>query len=115
MGQHSNWEIVFFTDARGASPVQEFIHKLPEPEKAKVIWVIDLLAEYGIHLSMPHSRPFGEDLWELRAGAGRIFYFTFEGRRFVLLHGYVKKTQRAPAREIDTARRRMHEYKEWRT
>jgi phage-related protein len=112
MGKRANWEILFYTDARGINPVQEFIKKLAKPEKAKVIWVIDLLAEYGIHLSMPHSRPIGQDLWELRADAGRIFYFTNTGRQFILLHGYIKKSQRASAKEIDTARRRMREFKE---
>ena len=112
MGKRSNWEIVFYTDTRGNNPVKEFIEKLGKADKAKVIWIIDLLAEYGIHLTMPHSRPLGQDLWELRADAGRIFYFTTSGRQFILLHGYIKKSQRTPARELDTARRRVREFKE---
>ena len=112
MGKRANWEIIFYTDARGISPVNEFIAKLSKTEKVKVIWVIDMLAEYGIHLSMPHARSIDHDLWELRADAGRIFYYSTAGRQFILLHGYNKKSQRTPAREIDTARRRMHDFKE---
>ena len=112
MGKRVNWEIIFYADARGIRPVEEFIRKLAGAEKAKVIWVIDLLEEYGIHLAMPHSRPIGQNLWELRADAGRIFYFTNTCRQFILLHGYIKKSQHTPAKEIDTARRRMREFKE---
>ncbi len=46
---------------------------------------------------------------ELRAGAGRVFYFACSGHKLVLLHGYVKKSRRAPKREIEMALRRMAE------
>jgi hypothetical protein len=49
---------------------------------------------------------------ELRASASRFFYFAFTGRRFVILHGYRKKSQKAPRREIEAALRRMDGYVE---
>jgi hypothetical protein len=67
-----------------------------------------LLASCGcMALGDPHARPISDKLWELRAGAGRIFYVALTGRRFTLLHAYIKKSRKAPEREIETARRRL--------
>ena len=63
---------------------------------------------------MPSARPIKGKLWELRArtsgGTYRVIYFAYVGRRFVLLHGFVKKTQRTPRREIRIAEQRMVDY-----
>lgn len=49
-------------------------------------------------------------LYELRPGSNRILFFFYDGERFVLLHGFRKKTQKTPRHEIDTARAQMDEY-----
>lgn len=103
----NGWIVAFYLDARGRNPVLEFINSLPEPDQARVLRVLKLLQEFGPLLGMPHARPIEGKLWELRAGASRVFYLAYTGRQFVLLHGYLKKTQEAPRREIETARRRM--------
>ncbi len=54
--------------------------------------------------------PDGERLWELRTGGVRLFYFTYIGRQFVILHGYRKQNRKAPEQEIAVARRRMQDY-----
>ena len=54
---------------------------------------------------MPHARPIA-GLWELRPGPNRFFYVAVRGRHFVILHGYRKRSQAAPQREIETAQRR---------
>lgn len=48
-------------------------------------------------------------LWELRPGGIRLFYFVYIEERFVILHGFRKKGQRTPEREINIALRRMNE------
>jgi len=62
---------------------------------------------------MPHTKPMGRGLFELRLkaseGISRVFYCTVSGRRVVMLHQFIKKTQKTPAREIEIARRRMKE------
>lgn len=112
MAEYCAWTVDFYLDARGRNPVLEFIDSLPKREQAKVFRVLTLLQEYGPLLSMPHVRPIERGLWELRGGAGRIFYFAYTGRRFILLHGYLKKTQEAPRREIEAAQRRMADFME---
>ena len=64
---------------------------------------------------MPHTRAMGEGLFEIRAkaggGIGRAFYCTLVGKRIVVLHGFIKKTDKTPAREIKIARERLKELK----
>src|SRR5437868_9133523 len=65
--------------------------------------LIELLAEYGPSLRLPHSRAFGDGLFELRprgrSGVARAFYCFMVGRRIVILHAFIKKTQQTPDRE----------------
>jgi phage-related protein len=65
-------------------------------------------------LQMPHARPVAgqRGLWELRAGAIRLFYFAHTGQRFIVLHGFRKKSRKTPRREIVTAERRRSEFLE---
>ena len=104
------WRIEFHTDTRGRSPALEFIESLRAKEHAAMARVLALLREYGPQLSQPYTRQIEGKLWELRAGSGRLFYFLYIGKRFIILHGYRKKTQRAPRKEIDRAKRYMAEY-----
>lgn len=103
------WTIEFYIDARGRSPVYDFITSLSLSEQAAVYRDFDLLAEFGVRLGMPHARRV-DDLWELRSGPARVFYVSHTWRRFILLHGYYKKGQKAPRREIDTAKRRLADF-----
>lgn len=100
------WSVEFYLDDRGDSPVEEFLRGLQPKERAAMLRTIRLLRTYGIQLHMPYARPIEGPIWELRAGAGRLFYFIFHGRRCILLHAYRKKQQRTPTEEIETARRR---------
>lgn len=75
--------------------------------------LIELLAEYGPSLRLPHSRAFGDGLFELRprgrSGIGRALYCFMVGRRVVVLHAFIKKTQQTPDRELNLARKRLKE------
>lgn len=87
----------------------QFLDALPIGERAVAGRVLRLLADAGVGLGMPHVRPV-EELWELRAGPNRLFYIAHTGRRFIILHGYRKKSRRAPRQEIETARRRLRDF-----
>ena len=73
--------------------------------------IVELLMEHGPNLRLPHSRAFGEGLFELRpkgkAGIGRAFYCFLSGRGALVLHAFVKKSQQSPDRELKLARKRM--------
>ena len=70
---------------------------------------------FGPDLGMPHTRAMGQGLFELRLkaaeGIARVLYCTVVDRQIVMLHQFVKKTEKTPARELETARRRMKELK----
>jgi phage-related protein len=78
--------------------------------------LVELLAEYGPSLRLPHSRALGDGLFELRprgrSGIGRAFYCFMAGRRIVVLHAFIKKTQQTPERELKLARKRLKELKD---
>ncbi len=105
------WRVEFYVDARNRAPALEFIKSMSKQEQAELLRVLELLAEFGVKIGMPHARPI-EGMWELRAGAGRLFYVAHTGRRFIVLHGYRKRSQAAPRREIETALRRWADFLE---
>jgi phage-related protein len=110
------WEIEFYKDKNGREPLSVFLNDLPIKTRAKVVKLIDLLAEYGVLLKEPYTRQIRGKLRELRVkdnlGHVRVLYFTFIGRRFVLLHGFLKKTDKTPEREIELAEKRMKDFVE---
>lgn len=69
----------------------------------------------GANLEEPHTKAIGDGLFELRLmgveGIARVMYCTLSGRRIVMLHGFIKKTQKTPRAELETAIRRMEEIK----
>lgn len=75
----------------------------------------DRMEVYGPDLGMPHTRAMGDGLFELRLkaaeGIARVFYCTIVGRKILILHQFIKKTDKTPPRELETARRRMKEFK----
>lgn len=75
--------------------------------------IIELLVEHGPDLRLPYSRAFGDGLFELRprgrSGIGRAFYCFVVGKRIVVLHAFIKKSQSTPDRELKLARKRMKE------
>jgi phage-related protein len=105
----AEWQIHFYENRRGRSPVLEFINRLPAGDRAKINNTLRLLEEFGIQLGMPHARRIEGKLWELRPGGNRLLYFLFTGRTFVILHGFKKQTMRTPDREIEIAKRRILE------
>jgi phage-related protein len=75
--------------------------------------LLELLTDHGPNLRLPHSRALGGGLFELRprgkVGIGRAFYCFLIGRRVVIVHAFVKKTQQTPDRELKLARKRVKE------
>ncbi len=109
-----NWSVEYFKNHKGKEPVADFIDSLPIGTQTKILRLIDLLGEYGVLLKEPYTKRIRDKIREIRItdnrGAVRILYFTFTGRRFVLLHGFVKKTDKTPEKETDIAERRMSDF-----
>ena len=111
-----SWEVEFYKDDIGKEPVSDFLDSLPSGTRAKVVRLIELLAEQGVLLKEPYTRHIRGKIRELRIkdnlGLVRVFYFTFTGRRFILLHCFLRKTDKTPEKEIELAGRRMKDFVE---
>lgn len=96
--------------------VEHFVLKLAPTLAAKYIRLTDLMLEFGSNLGMPHTRAMSGGLLELRIKGkeriARVFYCTLVGQRIVMLHGFVKKSQETPAKELRIAKRRMAQVKD---
>ena len=95
--------------------VQEAIMSLPDTLQARYIGLTQRMIEYGPHLGLPHTEAFGNGLFELRLkgaeGIARVFFCTMVKQEIVMLHSFIKKTQKTPQKELDIARLRMKELK----
>lgn len=102
-------DVVFFRSDAGAEPVRDWL-KAASVDSRKRIGEDVKTVQFGWPLGMPLVRKLAEDLWEVRSnskdGIARVL-FTVLGQTMVLLHGFVKKTQKTPPRELDTAIKRL--------
>ena len=102
------WKIEYYSE-----DVRLEIAAMPVGIRAAYVRLAEMLEVFGLDLRMPHSRAMGGGLFELRPrgkeGIARVFYCTMVGRRIVVLHSFIKKTQETPKREIDFARKRQKE------
>lgn len=99
----------FFARAGGREPVRDWLRDL-EPAARRVIGLDIMRVEYGWPVGMPLCRSLGRGLWEVRSSLpdGRIARVIFceQARAMVLLHGFIKKTQKTPPQEIEVAWKR---------
>jgi phage-related protein len=102
-----------YTIAYYSEKLEAQILALPGTLLARYLSLTDRMAGSGPNLGEPHTKAFGNGLFELRLrgkeGAARVFYCACLGRRIVMLHGFVKKTDKTPLRERRIAEKRMKE------
>jgi phage-related protein len=102
----------FYQTATGTQPVLNWMRTLAKDDRQRI--GEDLArVQYGWPVGMPLCRSLGAGLWEVRSSLpsrriARLLFFFHEGELGVV-HGFVKKTQKAPAEEITLARRRIKE------
>ena len=106
-----SWTIIYYSEA-----LQRELLGLPATLQARYIHLTARMVVYGPDLGMPHTRTMGDGLFELRLkgmeGIARVFYCLLPGRRIVMLHQFVKKSEKTPLRELAVARGRMKEIKD---
>lgn len=113
------FELDFYMKENGKVPVRDFLYTLAPKLRAKAFRDIELLKKLGNELKEPYVKPIkgkeNKGLFELRIkfsnDIARIFYFTYYNNKFVLLHGFIKKTVKTPENEIKKARKYMEDYK----
>ena len=113
------WRVKVYQSPNGEKPVDKFIKSLDANTQQKFLRMLDYLSEFGLEGVYQHTKKLkGTPLWELRilgATSIRIFYTIFTGKVFLLLHGFKKKSQKTPVKEISTALKRLDEYQKRKT
>lgn len=96
--------------------VQKNILKFPKSILAKYLKITDLLEKEGPeYLGLPHSKSLGNGLFELRIkakeGIARVFYIYQIKNKIIMLHSFIKKTQKTSKKELDIAQKRLKKLK----
>lgn len=107
-------KIYFYRDRDGHEPVAEYIAELARKKDKdsriklnKIRDYIRVLSEYGTRAGEPYMKHLDGEIWELRPLRDRILFVGWVNGRYVLLHQFMKKTQKTPAREIEKAKREL--------
>lgn len=104
----------YYVSSTGANPVKDFIESLAEKQQRKLTRVISYIGEYGLTMAIPHVKKLtGTVLWEIRILGQdniRVLYASVQSNSILLLHGFIKKSQETPKKEIETALNRL---KDW--
>lgn len=113
------YEIEFYSDNRGESEIVSYLDELKiKAEKSKtarinrekILTYIGALAKFGTRIGKPYIKHIEGDIWELRPLKNRIFFFYWKDNRFVLLHHFIKKTQKTPSKEIAKAKGNLKDF-----
>ena len=103
-----NWSIEYYSP-----DIEQTILELPEGLLARYLHLTDLMLEFGTNISIPHTRFIQNGLYKLRVkskeGIARVFFCTRIGKRIIMLHMFIKKSQKTPKRELKIAFERMKE------
>jgi phage-related protein len=106
---------VDYTISYYSDDLQVQIMELPDTLAARYVVLTRRMIALGPNLGEPHTKAFGDGLFELRLkgaeGIARVFFCTLVGKRIVMLHSFIKKSDRTPVRERELAENRMKEIK----
>ena len=103
----------------GKCPIWDFLEalrlKAPTNKDARIqhkqaSLYIELLQQNGTHMNAEITKHLDDDIWELRPGNNRVFYFFYQNNTYVLLHQFRKKSQKTPKREIEKAKAERNDY-----
>ena len=113
------YDIFFYRDKDGNEPVYEYLKELRKKndkdsriKSTKILDYIEVLHRHGKSAGEPYIKHLEDDIWEVRPLRDRILFAAWVNNSFVLLHHFVKKTQKTPRREIVKAKRLLADFKE---
>jgi phage-related protein len=110
----SLFTVYYFISSSGSNPVRQFLDSLSEKQQAKILRIFQYITDYGLSAVLPHTKKLaGTPLWEIRIVGKdniRILYVLPLKNIVLVLHGFMKKTQRTSVKELQIA---MSRYKQW--
>ena len=101
------WEVVYYVSSSGDNPVSDFLDDLDKQTQSKLLRIVANIAEYGLLSVVPHIKKLSDTpLWEIRVlgkSNARIIYVVPTQTKVILLHGFIKKSNKTPSKEINIA------------
>ena len=119
INNEKKFDIEFYYDANGESDVYNFLKELEKKavsdknariQYRQVSLFIELLSKNGTNLPDNITKHIEDEIWELKPGKNRVLYFFYKDNKYILLHHFVKKTQKTPKKEILKAKQEMSDY-----
>lgn len=108
-------KVIYYTTTTKENPAQKFMDSLQKAQKAKIFRIIQYIKEYGLVTAIPHIKKLtGTPFWEIRVLGQdniRVFYAVVTQDSVLILHGFIKKTQKTPAKELETTFNRLKDWK----
>jgi len=106
------WKVIYYISKTGENPVKKFLNARPKV-KLKAFRILSNIEEFGLSYAIPHIKKLtGTPLWEIRIlgeDSTRILYATRQGKQILLLHVFIKKTDKTPRKEINISLARLSE------
>ncbi|WP_256663521.1 type II toxin-antitoxin system RelE/ParE family toxin [Pseudomonas sp. C27(2019)] len=105
------WKVCFYPGTE-----EQFL-QMPNKIQARMLKLLELMEKHGANLGYPHTEAISGGLFEIRAkateGIGRALFCYLKGQHIYVLHAFVKKTQKTPRKDLDLARQRQKEVKNY--
>ena len=104
------WNITFYNEK-----VESNTLEFPKGILANFLHIAEMIEEFGPALGLPYTKAVGGGLFEIRAkgreGIGRSFFCAVKGKEIIILHSFIKKSQKTPKKQLKLARQRLKEVK----
>ncbi len=108
-------KVIYYTTLRKESPPKNFVESLAASQARKVGRVLTYIEQYGLVTAIRHIKKLtGTPLWEIRIlgqTSIRVLYAIENQDAILILHGFIKKTQKTPIKELETALNRLEDWK----
>jgi len=103
-----SYNLIFYT-THSTNAIEKFILSTEKYTQAKILRSLDLVEKFGSRVGMPHVKKITKDLYELRIrGKQEVrLLFSQQGRNIYFLHGFLKKSNKIPRNDIETALKRL--------
>ena len=99
-------KVIYYITKKRENPVEDFLNSLSERQQRKLLRVINHIMLYGLESVISHLKKLsGTPLWEIR-----VIYASMQNADVLLLHGFVKKVQKTPNREVEVALKRLRDW-----
>lgn len=109
-----NHEVRYYLSSQGDNPVKKFLDSLQISQKAKVFRIFQAYQAYGLSSIIPHTKKLhNTPLWEIRVlgkDSIRVLYAVQTKHAIVVLHGFIKKSQKTPPKELAIA---LERHRDW--